>query len=62
MLAALVRAGLFDPVLNLTKSDPLFLVGTSAATDRMINRTAGILGISPATVSVAIWILSLMPL
>lgn len=60
VLAALVRAGLFDPVLNLTEGDPLFLVGTSALTDRVINKAAGILGISPATVSGAIRILSLI--
>lgn len=51
LVAFLVRAGLFDVVLNLTKHDPLFSVGTSATTDKLVNRAAGLLRTSPAIIS-----------
>lgn len=41
LLALALRLGLFDPVLNLVKGDPLFAVGSSALTDKLLQKLAG---------------------
>lgn len=38
IVGLLLRIALFDPVLNAAKSDPLFAVGSSAATDKLLRR------------------------
>lgn len=37
-IGLLVRIGLFDPVLNWAKRDPLFAVGSSATLDKLLRR------------------------
>ena len=38
---ALLRVGLFDPIMNLRKHDPLFSVGYTAQLDRLLRTLAG---------------------
>jgi hypothetical protein len=40
LVAVALRLALLDPVLNATKSDPLFAVGSSAATDKLLRKWA----------------------
>lgn len=42
LLAVVLRLGLFDPILNKVKGDPLFAVGSSALTDRLLRKLAGV--------------------
>ena len=37
----LLRGGLFDPIMNIRRRDPLFFVGTSAQLDRLLRTLAG---------------------
>lgn len=41
LLALVLRLGLLDPVMNKVKGDPLFAVGSSALTDRLLRTLAG---------------------
>ena len=41
VVGALLRVGLFDIILNLRKGDPLFFVGYTAHTDRLLRTLAG---------------------
>ncbi|MBG8552371.1 hypothetical protein [Hymenobacter guriensis] len=38
VIAALLRIALFDPVLNWSKGDPVFAVGSSALVDKLLRR------------------------
>lgn len=67
--AAAARALLFDPCLNLAQSwfnyregrpaEPLFKVGTVAVLDRALRWLAGKLGMEPAHLRLAAWVVSL---
>jgi hypothetical protein len=67
--AALIRALLFDPSLNLSQSwfnyregrpaEPLFKVGTIAAGDRAIRWAADKLGMKPELLRFILWLLSI---
>lgn len=69
MEAALARALLFDPCLNLAQSwfnyregrpaEPLFKVGTVAALDRALRWLSGQLGMEPAHLRLAVWLVSM---
>ena len=37
-LAAMLRVALFDPIISARKGDPLFALGTSALTDKILGR------------------------
>jgi hypothetical protein len=68
--AALARALLFDPCLNLAQSwfnhregrpaEPLFKVGTVAVLDRGLRWLAGQLGMEPAHLRLTVWVVSLL--
>lgn len=38
---ALLRIGLFDPIMNIRRRDPLFFVGYTAQLDRLLRTLAG---------------------
>jgi hypothetical protein len=69
ILAVMIRLALFDLVLNLTKlwfnhregrseKAVLFEVGTTALTDRIINKISDELNITPSHLRVIIWIVT----
>jgi hypothetical protein len=68
--ASLSRALLFDPCLNLAQSwfnyregrpaEPLFKVGTVAVLDRALRWLANHLGMEPAHLRLAVWVVSLV--
>jgi len=68
--ATAARALLFDPCLNLAQSwfnyregrpaEPLFKVGTVAVLDRVLRWLAGQLGMEPAHLRLAVWVVSLV--
>jgi hypothetical protein len=70
MEAVGARALLFDPCLNLAQSwfnyregrpaEPLFKVGTVAVLDRGLRWLAGQLGMDPAHLRLAVWVVSLV--
>lgn len=70
LTATLARALLFDPCLNLAQSwfnyregrpaEPLFKVGTVAVLDRGLRWLADQLGMEPAHLRLAVWVLSIV--
>lgn len=53
VIALVVRFAAFDPLVNWAAKDPIFYVGSTANTDKILRKTAALLGI-PATVLSAI--------